>query len=367
MTDDRGRYPPTVYDEQAAPVRHDPFSATLPLPPSLADGASFQAVLRVLRPIVGHAAVQNAGTAPLLERLQLRSDPPSVSTCDMVEAGGPRRVSAASESMVAAFLDGVHHSRLVGPVHGSPIVFGTVAAVIRERVARRLETWHTPTIERRLFVSRGRVGEGIWAELHASAIPIEDVGDQADDDSLLVHPLAARARALELVAHRRETIERALAAAWCAHERRWLWVDGGISGNLAIDEHATAFGVVKSHHTLYGDSAAVRSVLGLREGERSSAFLVTHRARRPVASWYLRLRDAANADPLHGLVRVEVAPPSSAASDAASHNAMAATADRLSTWILAERRPLSLPDARWDTLTYGVHGCETYLKALIGS
>ena len=46
---------------------------------------------------------------------------------------------------------------------------------------------------------------------------------------------------------------------------------------------------------------------------------------------------------------------------------IASTSDRLSSWILAERRPLSLPDPRWDTLTYGVHACETFLKSIVGS
>jgi len=40
--------------------------------------------------------------------------------------------------------------------------------------------------------------------------------------------------------------------------------------------------------------------------------------------------------------------------------------DRLSAGILVERAPLSLPDPRWDTLTYGIHACEMYLDALVG-
>jgi hypothetical protein len=183
------------------------------------------------------------------------------------------------------------------------------------------------------------------------------------------HPHALRARALELVALEREQLERHLAAQWCAQESRWLWIDGGISGNLALGATSPAFGVVKSHNTLYGDAAAIRQVLALREGERSPAFLVGHRPRQAVASWYLRLRAAAHGDPLFGLVRVEVAPPpmgSQVEGDLAQRAAFTALCDHLSSAIVLERHPVSLPDSRWDTLAYGVHAVETYLQALIG-
>ena len=372
MTDVGGRYRPPVHDEQAALMRHDS-DASLPAPPApplAPDGLAFRTALRALRPIIGQLAVQAASAAPSLERLQQRQDPPAVSACDMVEFGGPRAITQVADPVVCGFLDGIQRSRVLGHVHGSPIVFGTVAAVIRQRVARRLETWGTARVHHALYASRALIGGAVWAQLESSSMSLYDVSERADVNDALTHPLAARARSLELVAHRREAMERALAAEWCKEEQRWLWVDGGISGNLAIHETATAFGVVKSHQTLYGDASMIRLVLGLREGERSPTFLVTHRARRAVASWYLRLRDAGSGDPLHGLVRVEVAPSAALVehtADSAVRASIAATSDRLSSWILAERRPLSLPDPRWDTLTYGVHGCETYLKALVGS
>jgi hypothetical protein len=89
-----------------------------------------------------------------------------------------------------------------------------------------------------------------------------------------------------------------------------------------------------------------------------------------VASWYLRLRRPPAHDPLHALVRVEVAPPAGVADpDGPTPEGLAALqalAHRLSGWILAERAPLALPDPRWDTLTYGIHACERYLAALVG-
>ncbi len=359
---------PFVLDERDGPLGHERADAS-------ADSAlALPAVLRALRPIVGDGAVMAAGSAPALERLSVSADPPSVSRCDPLERDGARAVSMQAPTAVRAFLDGIQRSRLVGHVGGAPLVFGTVAAVVRQRENRRLVTWQTPRIRRALFASRVQLGEAVWSRLRQTAIPLVDVTESTPEDAVSPHPMAIRARALELVALEREQAERQLAAAWCASERDWLWVDGGIAGNLAIDENATAFGVVKSHNTLYGDTASVRAVLALRTGERSPAFLAGHRPRRAVASWYVRLRDASNGDPLHGLVRVEVAPPvallDSVEGSIARQRALeefSAHVDQLSSWILAERAPLALPDPRWDTLTYGVYACEQYLKSIIGS
>ena len=332
---------------------------------------SFRTALRILRPIVGDAAIHAAGTAPPLERMQLRSDPPTVSACEAVEAKGARRVQPASAPTVAAFLDGIQRSRVVGHVRGSPLVFGSVAAVIRQREQRHLDTWDVPRVQHALYASRTDLGDDTWSQLEAAGLPMRDVAEDNAESAILTHPLALRGRALEQIANERERLERALAAEWCRREERWLWIDGGISGNPAIDDRATAFGVVKSHCTLYGTPAVIRAVLMLREAERSPTFLVVHRARRAVVSWYLRLRETASGDPLHGLVRVEVAPSIAVRDvlhlDSHARDLIGAQATVLSSWILAERRPLSLPDPRWDTLTYGVHACEMYLKALIGS
>ncbi len=344
----------------------------VPAQPSV---AGLGEVLRALRPIVGDAAVQSAGQELTLERMSRPVDPPSLSHAEPLEGGGPRAVPRSPTPMVAAFLDGIQRSRVVGHVAGVPLVFGTVAAVIRQRVQRRLETWGTPRVHRALFASRAQLGESWWQRLEATALPLVDITEGQPMATVSPHPLAQRARALDVVALEREQAERQLAAAWCASESGWLWIDGGVAGNLSVDERAPAFGVVKSHNTLYGDANAVRDVLTLRAGERTPAFLVGHRPRRAVASWYLRLREAPNGDPLHGLVRVEIAPPSALAVPAGDQTTaprvmlpgFTARVDELSSWILAEGAPLSLPDPRWDTLTYGVYACEQYLRSIVGS
>jgi hypothetical protein len=44
---------------------------------------------------------------------------------------------------------------------------------------------------------------------------------------------------------------------------------------------------------------------------------------------------------------------------------LTARADLVSRWLLAERAPVALPDARWDVMVYGVRECEQYLSAIL--
>lgn len=348
-----------------------------------------RAALRAVAPLVGQRAVAAAGSAQPLERFGLIGDPPTISGCDLLEPPALRVMQIGADPGVSAFLDGIQRSRVLGHVAGAPIVFATVAAVVRERgqasnAPRALTTWESPLVSHLVLASRVAVGETAWAQLEdAGLAPVDLAGATravpaaaSAADAEAMHPLVLRARALDVVAQERESIERRLAARWCARETRWLWIDGGISGNLSVDATTTAFGVVKSHHTLYGDADTMRATLALAIGERSPIFLVQHKARRAVASWYLRLHEADDGDPLHGLVRVELAPPHTLFApqatdrlhpDAAAMSQLASRANEVSAWILAERAPLALPDPRWDTLTYGVYACEQYLKAFIGA
>ncbi len=329
--------------------------------------ASLTDALRALRPLLRHGSPAPDG--PSLERAGLAfADVPVVAACTPLEPPATRAMAMASEPLVVAFLDGVQRSRLLGHIGLAPVVFASVAAAVRERVNRQLRTWQAPRVEHQLLVPRARIGEDAWAQLESSGLLLIDSTAEHTSASAalsVVHPHALRSRALELVAQARERLERQLAAAWVEQQHTtdgWLWIDGGIAGNLAVDESARAFGVIKSHNTLYGDGGAVSATLSLRAGERSPVFLVGRAADRAVASWYLRLRDATNADPLFGLVRVEIAPP---ATDDLTN--FVARVDRLSAGILLERSPVSPPDSRWDTLAYGVHAVESYLHAVLGS
>ncbi len=367
-----------VQDERVAP------GVQIPVPIAVTDERTvggiwpqggFRAALRALRPLVGGRAIDSAGTCMPLERLAMAGDPPTVASCVMLEGLGARAMAMDAATGVSAFLDGIQRSRVVGHVDGSPIVFATVAAVVRQRIDRRMGTWNEPRVRHMILASRAHLGEHQWAALVETNVQPMDVSEGGRTERPL-HPLAVRARALEVVAQERETLERRLAAAWCSNESQWLWIDGGVSGNLAVDAASPAFGVVKSHNTLYGDTVALRTTLALSVGERGPLFLVQHRARRGVASWYLRVHPSDDGDPLHGLVRVEVAPPATlfraedsaqAHPDVVAVHALSQRANAVSGWILAERGPLALPDPRWDTLTYGVYACEQFLKALIGA
>ncbi|HEY0529376.1 MAG TPA: hypothetical protein VGD02_11145, partial [Gemmatimonadaceae bacterium] len=99
---------------------------------------------------------------------------------------------------------------------------------------------------------------------------------------------------------------------------------------------------------------ALRVVLGLGAGERSSVFRVAPRSRSSVLSWYLRLRNPNGRDALWGLVRVEMA----------ECDRPTDRADEISRWVIAETAPLALPDGRWDKMAYGVRDCEEFLRAI---
>jgi hypothetical protein len=178
------------------------------------------------------------------------------------------------------------------------------------------------------------------------------------DDPLLPHPIALGELAYAAIRRRREVLEVDLAERWCGTSGNGpLYLDGSIAGSPTVAMASLAVGVVKTHRVLYGNRAAIRTVLALDHGERSSIMRLTATQLWPagmgsVATWYLRIRSAEGRDPLWGLVRVEIAE-------------AAATPDRadlVSRWILAEATPLSLPDARWDTMVYGVRDCEQTLR-----
>jgi len=168
------------------------------------------------------------------------------------------------------------------------------------------------------------------------------------------HPAALRAVALERVGQDRGAAEQSLAEDWCMDGAEPLFVDGGISGSPRLAASNCAIGVIKSHHTLFADGDALDVVMSLRSGERSSVFSPPAKARSAVASWYLRLRDPRGHDAMFGLVRIEVA----------MNDDMAARANEVSRWVMAESSPVSMPDSRWDRMAYGIRDCEQFLRSI---
>lgn len=294
------------------------------------------------------------------------SDPPALRAATHVEGSALRAVrvpeySRQATSGFGAFLDGAQKVQVFSHHEGTPIVLGTVSAAVRVRVNRRMITWghRAPIVERKIYlplrylppladlagVTRGE--QSPWQFVDTSTA-------DRDGNYPSRHPSHLAERAIRAVDNDREKLEDRLAEAWCARSESPLFIDGGISRSAAVASSSCAIGVIKSHRTLYVEDDALRIVLGLRQGERSTVFRVSPRSRSSVLSWYLRLRGAEGRDALWGLVRVEVA----------ECDRPGERADEVSRWVMAEMTPLSLPDGRWDKMAYGVRDCEEFLRAI---
>jgi hypothetical protein len=299
------------------------------------------------------------GEAPL-ELVAETAEPPKLAEAAVIEGRELRAIETTEPPVVAiaAFLDGRQESavKMYRP-GGVPIVAGTIGAVIRERRDQRMFTW-MHRVDQRIYAPARYLSASDRRALDASGARVRDTTDGVADST--EHPLALRELARNLVRNDRESLEHALAREWCAVEARPLLIDGGISAAQPVASSACAVGVVKSHRTLYVQGDALRVTLGLDAAERTSVFLITPEKRAPVASWYLRLRDRTGRDPMWGLVRVEVSAPRTGRQDD-----IGVRADEVSRWVLAETSPLSLPDARWDKMVYGVRDCEEFLRAVM--
>ena len=330
---------------------------------SAAPDASFRGIQRQLARLLPEART-TPGADSLLELSAQPAEPARLIDAVLIEPGPMRahRVFGEPEAGFAAFLDGTQASRVVAYANGIPIVHGTVAAVVRQRRNRRLATWARPIVRQRLYAPIGQLSSG-WSEalarLELEVVDTSVASDGQPATMASAHPFTLRDAAIHRVQKDREAAEQELAERWCSLEKDPLFIDGGISGSDTVAVSACTVGVVKSHRTLYAEGDGLHVILGLAARERSSVFRVTSPKRVMVASWYLRMRDATGHDPMFGLVRVEIAHPSRL-----EEHAVAARADVVSRWILAEAAPLALPDARWDKMVYGIRDCEEFLKAV---
>lgn len=295
------------------------------------------------------------------ERHGYGDDPPVLVTPDLLEKPSFRAIPVADPQSVrgqsgfGAFLDGTQDLRVVNQIEGIAIVWATVSAAIRARIDRRLVTWggHTPIVQGRYYAPF-RYVPALLAELRDDPRVVDTAREDRNGNFPSRHPAALMEAAVQRVQTDRETIEQQLAEAWCASEESVLFVDGSITASATVSASTKAVGVIKSHRRLYADGDAFRVLVGLKAGERTSAFRVAPKSRHPVASWYLRIRNASGRDALFGLVRVEGA----LSSDISSR------ADEISRWILAEGAPLALPDGRWDKMAYGIRDAEEFLRAI---
>lgn len=325
--------------------------------------ATFRAVQRRLADVLAVTDARIGGETGEVLFGSPPSDPPRLAQATPIEGASIRRrkVEGSPEVGFTAFLDGRQVSRVVLHDDGIPIVHGAVGAVVRHRIDRRLATWKFEA-SARLYAPLAFLSPATNAAITSLGIPVSDTtprkqAGEVDEEGR--HPLALTDVAVSAVQAHREQLEIELAESWLRQGGEPLYVDGGISGSAQLAASNHVIGVVKRHRTLYGDPAAVRAILKLAAGERSTVFAVEspNRWRATIASWYLRLREGA--DPLWGLVRVETRMPG-------ANEQSGDRADEISRWILAEAAPLALPDSRWDTLTYGIRDCGQYLQSVMG-
>jgi len=326
------------------------------------DAASRAAIRLLVERLPGASAVE--GSADL--DLSSRSEQPQLRSAQIIEGSTLRsiKVPDVTRTMVSgfgAFLDGAQKVRVIGRHLNVPLVLGTTSATVRVRVNRRLITWggRPPRLEQKLYLPLKYLP--LLTESGSSA-PMQygqfQVVDTSTPDSTgeypSEHPTTLLERAIRAVDRQRDALEDELAEAWCALGEAPLFIDGGISRSGRVASSASAIGVIKSHRTLYVEGEALKTVVGLAKGERSSVFLVSPRSRSEVMSWYLRLRDPAGHDVLWGLVRVEMSQCENPTE----------RANEISRWVLAETSPLALPDGRWDKMSYGIRDCEEFLRAI---
>ena len=325
--------------------------------PQVSRAPALQAVARALAAALPES--QPAEREAPLEMTAPSIQPTRLISTDVIEGRDQLRarpVPGDPEAGLTAFLDGTQKSEVVRYVRGVPVIWGTVAAVVRDRRDKRLHTWRH-AVEHRLYAPRAQLSEREWDAIGNAGLTLVDSSKAAGGEPPSEPPLALREAVVHRVQEDRKRAEQRLAVAWCESEERRLMIDGGISDSDPVARSASAVGVVKSHRSLYVSGAALAVVLALRERERSSVFLVNPGNRASVASWYLRIRSPQGREPMWGLVRVEIAA-------GETGEALTRRADEVSRWILAEVAPVSLPDGRWHTMLYGVRDCEEFLRAI---
>ena len=324
------------------------------------DAVGQNALRLLMERLPGVSAIDGAAST----ELPVTADPPVLRSAQLVEGSSLRAIrvpvtTGETPSGFGAFLDGAQRVQIMGHYAGIPIVYGTASAAIRVRVNRRMVTWgHQPPRVQRKFFLPFRYLPALTDVASPGGASAPDIVDTSKADQTgafpSLHPTALLERAMRGVDDMREQLEHQLAEAWCAVCEAPLFMDGGISGNPRVASSSCAIGVVKSHRTLFMEGDALRTVFGLAKGERSSVFRVSPRSRSSVISWYLRVREAKGHDAMWGLVRVE----------AAESDRPAERAEEISSWVMAEMSPLSLPDGRWDKMAYGVRDCEEFLRAI---
>jgi len=273
------------------------------------------------------------------------------------EIGTPIPVSATETSGFEIFVDGIEVSSVAAWFSGLPLRVGHLAAAAVGRNEREMDDFATERLETVILVP-----DAMPAEKQQEIKKLEGV----EGRKVLIVESRTDGEALpkdwhlvlrEAVSKRREELERdVIVEVAAARADAWIAVDGGIARYRSDLKNASrTVGLVKSHrHYYFTPETVAESVFPLPEGHRTPVFEAAPSPdKQATYSWYLRLRASADGPPWFGLVRVEMCDAQAAVSNA----------DDVSAWLLAERAPVSLPDARYDRLIYPIRFIEQYLRS----
>jgi len=282
-----------------------------------------------------------------------RSDVTEVAGADVVEGATLAAVPLGAPSWTPApvtFVDGIQRWVVVGYDGVVPLIHAYVAAAARRRGPdRRLRTV-AENSRMAVITSVRELRPAVRRALEAGAETLIDL-----DDVEPGQPGRALTAAGIRVERLREGVEREVAEPLAPRlgAEEWLVIDGVLSDSTALATHPRAVGVIKSHGAQYFTGDELTRALTIPAGHRTSVFQPKRHGRQPVHSWYLRLWPWQGHDLLYGLLRIEVR----------AHADSIRRADAVGAWLIAERAPLSTPDARFDRLLYPIHDVETYLRS----
>jgi len=256
---------------------------------------------------------------------------------------------AVAENQLSYFMDGIQRSWLLYYQDCAPVYYGYTAAVIRQRQEAIMTTYKYRNSEA-LHLPFCYFDADELAQFRSQHLPLVDTMARSEEIDRPKQPMALREVARTAITTEREQLESSLAKEWIESDRHgWLVMDGSISISAATADCPRVVGLIKSHNTQFFDFPDQDVIFNLKAGERSSTFKPN--GRHAVCSWYLRIRSNANEDIHFGLLRVEAALSSQS------------RVDEISRWLLTERRPLSLPDSRWDRMIYPIRDCEQFLRS----
>lgn len=297
------------------------------------------------------------------EETKLQASEPKIRQAKLVDRSGTidgKPVGKPEHGRLAYFMDGIERMHVPLYYEMVPVVYGYVAAAIRHRGTDRRMQRYKHEAKEAIYIPYKLIDR-----IKLVGTEIDTVDTANDEKEQGEHPMMLKEAARIAISKERGLLEINLVKEWLENfnnQSEWLLVDGSLGGTLGGDynkyENPNIIGAIKSHQTQYFNLEDQRKVLSLKVGERSGVFMPLGREQRaPVYSWYLRIRPNDGQDLYFGLMRIE----------AAANERTLDMADEISRWLLAERTPLSLPDARWDKMIYPIRDCEQYLKSLAPS